>query len=205
MTLPSPVVLDNTVLANFALVESAPLVLELWAPGVCTTAAVMDEYRAGVVAGTVPQGAWSELPVTPLDGKEEAMVAGFPQRLGRGERSCLAVAVCRKGALVSDDLDARKAAIDLGVQISGTVGILIACLEKEMLDLSQADRLLAAMIEQGITLRRRSSKSFSRSMDLLAGLQEAQLRPIVFGAFQVPGAARQKHRGASMIDRHVGR
>ena len=48
------VVLDNTVLTNFALVGRAGLVTHLWSTSVCTTSPVLDEYRSGAVSGLVP-------------------------------------------------------------------------------------------------------------------------------------------------------
>lgn len=149
MTLSSPVVLDNTVLTNFALSQGAELVFRLWAERACTTPAVMEEYRAGVDAGTVPGGAWANLVVTALSAEEDTVLASLPQRLGLGEKSCLAVASCRGGALVSDDLDARRTAANLGVQISGTVGILLACVKKRILDPAEANRQLTVMIGHG--------------------------------------------------------
>jgi hypothetical protein len=41
------VLLDNTVLTNFALINHTDLVLGLWA-NACTTSAAQTEYRVGV-------------------------------------------------------------------------------------------------------------------------------------------------------------
>jgi len=140
--------LDNTVLTNFALVGQDKLPLRLW-PGACTTPAALGEYLAGVATGALPAGAWQDLSQIALTEEEEASVAGIAAHLGTGERSCLAVALSRSGALVSDDLPARKWAREHGIAVTGTVGILLACARRGYLSLEQANALLTAMIAAG--------------------------------------------------------
>lgn len=143
-----PVLLDNTVLSNFALAGRADLVLRLW-PRACTTAEAMDEFRAAAVAGLVSTSSWSGLLVIALTTEEAAFAVELPPRLGTGERACLATAVFRRALLATDDRDARSAARRHGVPTSGTVGILVACVQRGWLTLAQGDALLADMIEMG--------------------------------------------------------
>ena len=82
-TVARPVLLDNTVLSNFALAGREDLVRRLW-PAACTTLAARDEYQAAAVAGLVPATCWSGLPALALTGEEEAFAAGLPPRLGAG-------------------------------------------------------------------------------------------------------------------------
>ena len=49
-----PILLDNTVLTNLALVKQADLVPHLWGAAACTTPHVLAEYQAGVVSGLLP-------------------------------------------------------------------------------------------------------------------------------------------------------
>jgi len=147
-TLIRPVLLDNTVLTNFALVGRDDLVLHLWPGTVCTTPAVRQEYDAGAARG-VPAGAWTDLSAVALSAEEAAFAARLPPRLGAGERECLAVAVRRDGLLASDDRDARDAAHDHGVPTTGTLGILVACVRRGFVSRAQADALLAEMIDWG--------------------------------------------------------
>jgi predicted nucleic acid-binding protein len=105
-----PVVLDNTVLSNFASVRRADLVLRLWSEAVCTTPAAFTEYEAGVAGGSLPRNAWAGLSILAPTEEETAFAAGLSSRLGVGERTCISVALHRQGLLVSDDLDARKVA-----------------------------------------------------------------------------------------------
>lgn len=144
-----PVILDNTVLTNFALVGRADLVIHLWPTTACTTPPVLDEFRSGVVSGLVPGDAWADLTVITLSEEEIALVASFSTRLGGGERSCLAAAVCRHGLLASDDLDARRIAQQQNVPLTGTIGILVLCLRRGYLSREEANGLLAEMIALG--------------------------------------------------------
>lgn len=144
-----PVLLDNTVLSNLALTGRDDLPFRLWGEAAVTTAAGRAEYQAGVEAGLIPGSDWDTLPVIELTAEEDAMALSFSAGLGPGERTCLAVAVQRKGMLASDDLHARRAATRLGVPITGTVGILAACVRSGYLALAEANRLLEAMIAAG--------------------------------------------------------
>jgi predicted nucleic acid-binding protein len=51
--------------------------------------------------------------------------------------------------LLTDDRNARRTARDLGIAISGTLGSLERLVEKEILDIPQADFLLQEMIRKG--------------------------------------------------------
>lgn len=57
----NPVLLDNTVLTNFALVNRADLVLELWGEACATTPAVLNEYQVGIESGLLAEGIWDTL------------------------------------------------------------------------------------------------------------------------------------------------
>ena len=87
-----PVLLDNTVLVNFAVAERPDLVLRTWPESVCTTSAVRDEYSRGVASDVLPESAWSQLPLCELTEEEVAFATNLSSRLGAGERTCLAVA-----------------------------------------------------------------------------------------------------------------
>jgi predicted nucleic acid-binding protein len=143
------VLLDNTVLTNFALVERSDLVMRLWEAAACTTPSALAEYKAGVISGLLPSDAWKNLPLVTLSEAEVAFAAELPPRLGAGERTCLAVAVHRQGLLASDDLDARHIAQRHTVRTTGTVGILVQCVRREHLTLDQAEAILAQMRSLG--------------------------------------------------------
>jgi predicted nucleic acid-binding protein len=144
-----PVLLDNTVLTNLALVDQAGLVGHLWPGTACTTAQVADEYQRGAASGHLPADAWSDLPIVTLAQEEASLAASLSTRLGAGERSCLAVALHRHGLLASDDLDARRAAQELGIPKTGTVGILILGVRRGYLAREEANALLTEMRRLG--------------------------------------------------------
>jgi predicted nucleic acid-binding protein len=144
-----PVILDNTVLSNFALVDRTDLVMRFWPTRACTTTVVFDEYQLGVSSGLMSSRAWADLPILALTEEETDLAASFSTRLGAGERSCLAAAIRRRGLLASDDLDARRAAQHQNVPLTGTVGILAGCVRQRYLSREEANDLLAEMIALG--------------------------------------------------------
>jgi predicted nucleic acid-binding protein len=146
--MPRPVVLDNTVLTNFALVKHTALVFRLW-PTACTTAEVMAEYQHGASLSRVPAQAWSKLPIVSLSETERSLADSLSSRLGAGERTCLAVAYERHGLFVSDDLDARLSAQRLGLEITGTLGVLVLSVKRKLLSRQAANDALTTMIASG--------------------------------------------------------
>jgi predicted nucleic acid-binding protein len=143
------VLLDNTVLVNFAAAERPDLVLQTWSDAVCTTPAVRDEYRQGVANDVLPESAWGQLPLCELTEEEVAFAGRLSARLGAGERTCLALAHRRDGLFVSDDADARAVARDRGIPVTGTLGILARAVDQEIISIEEGNRLLAKMIEAG--------------------------------------------------------
>lgn len=143
------VLLDNTVLVNFASVDRPDLVLDSAFTQVCTTPAVMAEYEAGVAAGVVPEGTWESLPRVECTAGESEFARTLANRLGHGERTCLAVALHRNGLFASDDADARAAARRHDIPVTGTLGILVVAVQQGHLSRMRANTLLDAMIDAG--------------------------------------------------------
>jgi predicted nucleic acid-binding protein len=144
-----PVLLDNTVLSNLALVGQMDLVFHLWPDRAASTPAVLREYGVATRAGLLPPHAWADLPLLDLTPQECAISAELSKRLGPGERSCLAVAHSRGGVFASDDADARAAARCLLVPVTGTLGILALAVRRGLLALAEANGLLADMVTAG--------------------------------------------------------
>lgn len=143
------VVLNNTPLTNFALVQRPDLIFSLWSSAACTTPAVLAEYERGVSSGKLPVDLWGKLMVVALTPQEIDFANQLPLRLGEGERTCLAVVRWRPGILVTDDLEARRVARSYQIALSGTLGILLACLNGGWLTLPDGNHLLAQMIAAG--------------------------------------------------------
>jgi predicted nucleic acid-binding protein len=118
------VLLDNTVLTNLGLVGQDTLALRLWPDAACTTTDACGEYLTGSAAGVLPADAWRDLIQITLNEEENAFAARLTAQLGAGERSCLAVAISRSGALASDDLLARRWAREPGGGLAPHQGAL---------------------------------------------------------------------------------
>ncbi len=147
--MPGPIILDNTVLSNLAIVGRADLVAMLWAGRACTTQDVMDEYRAAADVGVLPSACWDDLIVVEMMEDEAARASAMNRRLGAGERSCLAVALERGGLVLTDDADARAVAGRYGIPVSGTVGVLVLAVRRGHLTLAEGNELLLEMVVAG--------------------------------------------------------
>ena len=145
----APVLVDNTVLCNFALVGRPDVVQRLWGTRACTTREVLSEYEAGAVEGLVPVRVWDDLRPVDLTSAEARFASALPPRLGAGERTCLAVAYHRAGIMATDDRDARGVARRFGVPCTGTVGMPVLAVRRGMLTREMADTLLRQMIVLG--------------------------------------------------------
>ena len=151
-------VFDTTVLSNFAAVGRLDLLERRYRGTAFTTLEVTDELRKGVKAGYAylelvladvdheDQERWIGV-LVPQSAHERRLRAEFDDRLGAGEASCLALAVSRELTLVTDDRAARQVAEERRVSVTGTVGILIKLVRASTLSLSEANALLADMIQ----------------------------------------------------------
>jgi len=86
------ILLDTTVLSNFARIERLDL-LRLALPKVATTPQVMAELREGVAVGHLPDCDWQWVAVVALTFEEEGNLARVRLILDDGEASCIAVAL----------------------------------------------------------------------------------------------------------------
>jgi predicted nucleic acid-binding protein len=78
------VLLDNTILTNFALVGLTSKLRDLWGERVATTEEVLEEYAAGVETGKLPRVDWTHLKTIALSSQEQVLaISRFP-KLGRG-------------------------------------------------------------------------------------------------------------------------
>lgn len=143
------VLLDNTVLSNFALVQQPTLVIRVCPGRACTTAAARAEHEAAVEKGLLQAQLWADLPVIELTEDEIQLVEMLPARLGPGERTCLAVAIQRGGVVATDDLGARQLARRQNVKITGTLGILVLAVTAGEVSVDQANTFLAEMVAAG--------------------------------------------------------
>jgi predicted nucleic acid-binding protein len=138
--------LDNTVLSNFATVRRPDLLRAAFGDRLATPQEAFDELQAGVRHGALPDLDWSWLPVWTLEADEMFRYREFLLTLNAGEAACLAMAAVRECHILTDDRDAREMARRLKIPLSGTLGTLIRLVDLGILSLEEADGLLAQMI-----------------------------------------------------------
>ncbi len=143
------ILLDNTVLSNFASIQRPDLVLLALGNSAATVEEVLDELEVGVNSKAIPQVNWSWLTTVAMTENERAVYQDLLRKINKGEAACLAVAAARGGRVMTDDRDARKIAVELQIPISGTIGILIRLVDLGRLTILDADEFLSEMIERG--------------------------------------------------------
>ncbi len=139
---------DTTVISNFALIRRLDLLTGI--KDLCTTEEVWEELEAAR-RRKILEIAQTELKVEILkmDEDEKESFLQLSSRFGRGEASCLAIALHRDAGILTDDLDARRFAQMGNIPVSGSLGVLVKCIENGKLSLTQGNELLAGMIKNG--------------------------------------------------------
>ena len=144
------VIADNTVLSNFALIEREDILDKVFGGAICTTAAVRAELSEGEKRGLVPRRDWSKVPVLSVESTQERQAFDiFSARLGKGEASCLSLAICRNLRVLTDDRDTRIIAHRRNISVSGTIGVLVLAVKRNILTRQAANLLLSRLIEKG--------------------------------------------------------
>ena len=143
------VLLDTTILTNFALVGLTSIPKALWGDQACTTTEVLEEYAAGIESGKLPRVHCTQLKTIFLSSEEQLLGAQTFPNLGRGERTCLVIAIVRHAMLATDDQLARRAAKLRGIELIGTVGVLKTCVQTGLLSQPEAQQKLEDMIAAG--------------------------------------------------------
>lgn len=138
------VVLDTTVLSNFASSGSTgELTGIIEAP--LTTAAVRSELQDGIDHGhaylqNALERLGSEIRVVSID--DETATNRVERQLDRGERHSLATALERDAAFATDDLAGREAASAASVPVTGSIGLLVLGVERNVVDRRDASAWL---------------------------------------------------------------
>ena len=156
-----PSLADTTVLNNFAQIRRPDLLRLAW-PELAAPIPVLTELELGVRRGLVPVCDWSWLKRLDLTEREQARAEEIGQDLGPGEAACIAAALSRGLLMLSDDWDARELARSLGVEVSGSLGVLLRLVWKQILSLEEADALLAEMARRGFRSPYRSLREIPR-------------------------------------------
>lgn len=150
-----PALIDTAVLSNFAAIGRLDLLRSLWGT-LYIAQAVYEEVQDGLKGGYAFL-AEVEARVTPvhpngwltlINLEDEATVAVYkamPTYLHGGEAVSLALAQQRSWTFLTDDKDARRFAARSGVQVMGTLGILLQLIRQGILPLAEANELLEQM------------------------------------------------------------
>jgi predicted nucleic acid-binding protein len=142
-------VLDNTVLPNFALIGHADWLKDLWPGELITSQEAWAELLRGVQLELIPETDWSWLTVLTLTEAECKLRDEWMPPLDRGEAACLALAYIRAYAFLTDDRVARREARRRGVPLSGTIGALQSLVNEEHISMMEAEDALQQMITLG--------------------------------------------------------
>ncbi len=150
MALPTnATVLNTTVLSNFAHVATVELLLDL--PRVVTVDAVKEELKAGVETHEYLDHSLAVLgesiPVITPSASAEKREEQLLELLDPGEAQALAVAEHANGIVVTDDGDARTTAKQRGVDVTGSIGLLVRFVEDGTISATLADQYLKRWID----------------------------------------------------------
>jgi predicted nucleic acid-binding protein len=153
------IIVNTTVLSNFAAIESIGMLHELHGELFIATE-VYEEIRDGLEEGyafygdvvrhiypMAPDG-WLRL-TSLVDDEEFGLFASMPSRLHQGEAASLAIAQRRDWVLLTDDQAARRWAIEQGVRLSGTVGCLVLGVERGLWSVARGNGCLSRMVQAG--------------------------------------------------------
>ena len=143
-------VLNTTVLSNFAHIDNVDLLLDL--PRLVTVDAVQDELEAGVETHTYIENALTvlgeEIPVITPSTSAEKVERKLLELLDPGEAQALAVAEVSDGMVITDDGDARTTAEQRGVNLTGSIGLLVRFVEDGNIPVETADEYLKRWIDE---------------------------------------------------------
>jgi predicted nucleic acid-binding protein len=147
-------VFDTVSLSNFLLSDSISILKKRYKKQTIITSQVYDEITAGI-SGYPKLKSIDDLirqkifKLHTLSTQERNIYIELIGHLGKGEASCIATAKEQSLIVVTDDRTARKQYSQMGILVTGTIGILKAALLEGHLTLEQADEILKKMIQNG--------------------------------------------------------
>lgn len=151
-----PCFFDTCTLSNFALAGRLDLLIQRYGKRAQVAPEVLGEVIDGIVAGyaelqeiedAVATGEFTRAGM--LSAEERATFRGLLRVLSLGEAACISCAKGRRGLVVTDDLTARKCCAENGLEFTGTIGILKACVLDGAIAAREADEVLQAMVDAG--------------------------------------------------------
>lgn len=149
---PRRIFFDATVLSNFAITDSVPILIDLFSAP-CTTETVQNELEQGYSEGydhlsnaldylsSFSEATNAEISVVgTLD--ESLHDSGLLTRLDRGEATIVYHGKIHGWTIATDDLDARAVASEYDVPVTGSIGIIAEAVIDDVITVSTADEYL---------------------------------------------------------------
>lgn len=151
-------VVNATVISNFAAVSRLDILQTTVGP-LYLPIEVYNELLAGRLAGygfyddieehIAPFSTDGWLNLISMSHDELKLAVTLPDHLHTGEKACLSIARLRGWGLLTDDRSARLQASAWNIMLSGTLGVLLLAIGNATLLVSEANVILADMIERG--------------------------------------------------------
>ena len=153
------VISNTTVISNFSGIDQIDLLRAVY-DEIFIAVEVYEEIQRGIEEGyefysdidcfIYPKHQEGWIRMTSLEGEKEVeFFATLPARLHQGEAASLAIAKNRSWLFLTDDKAARKSAKAHGILVSGTLGCLIAGVDRDLWSLADANLWLRKIIETG--------------------------------------------------------
>jgi predicted nucleic acid-binding protein len=152
---------DANSIVDFAKTARLPLLDRLFESRALVSDFVVNELAAASIE-------WKRAQVVVLKAESELQLFEDIRRnnppLGAGEVGAITVASLRRAGLITNDRQARRAASELGIPVSGSLAILRYAVEVGTLTGEEAVRLLSEMIVAGAWLSEELVDSFRRDV-----------------------------------------
>lgn len=146
-----PVCLDATVLSNFASSAATDQLVTILERPVTVSAVQTELERDRSQGYDVLEDALDhlggEIEVVDVRTTDSETVTGVRERLDAGEAASLRCAIDRDGTLATDDLAARRLASVQGVPVTGSVGILVLGIRRDVIEIERANEWLTTWRE----------------------------------------------------------
>jgi predicted nucleic acid-binding protein len=147
-------VFNTVTLSNFPLSDSAFILKKRYNRQAIITSQVYDEISSGISGNSRLKSIddlikQKILRLHALSIQERNIYIELIGHLGKGEASCIAAAKVQSLIVATDDRTARKQCSQMGILVTGTIGILKASLLDDHLTIEQADEILTKMIQNG--------------------------------------------------------
>lgn len=147
-------IFDTVTLSNFLLTESIHIIGNRYRQRAAVTTQVLDELSAGFLKypalKTIDDLIENEIfSICKMSRKERRVYIELTGQLGKGEASSIAVASEQGFIVVTDDRLARRVCFQMGVAVTGTIGIIKASLLDGAITVRQANDILQKMTDSG--------------------------------------------------------